>query len=166
MTDENHHEVMLSDASGSWGCGATWKGKWFQIEWSEATEAKDWSIMPKELLPIVVAAAVWGKHWKGSVVKARCDNMAVVASSIQSCTCKERKAMHLMRCLAFIEARVPVMVVAEHIKGSENVVADALSRDRLDLARSVMQGSEREAEAIPKDLLEMLTAESRSWSER
>ncbi len=37
---------------------------------------------------------------------------------------------------------------------------------RLDLARSVMQGSEREAEAIPKDLLEMLTAESRSWSER
>ena len=56
--------------------------------------------------------------------------------------------------------------MAEHIKGSENVVADALSRDRLDFVRSAMQVSEREAEAIPRDLLEMLTAESQSWSER
>ena len=118
-----------------------------------------------KLLPIVVAAAIRGKHWKGSVVKARCDNMAVVAS-IQSGSCREGKAMHLMRCLAFIEARVPVTVVAEHIKGSDNVVADALSRDRLDFARSAMQVLEREAEAIPKDLLEMLTAERQSWSER
>ena len=165
VTDEEPREVMLSDASGNWGCGATWKGKWFQIKWSETTGAKDWSIMPKELLPIVVAAVVWGKHWKGSVIKARCDNMAVVAS-IKSGACKERKAMHLMRCLAFVEARVPVTIVAEHIKGSENVVANALSRDRLDFARSAMQVSEREAEAIPRDLLEMLTAESQSWSER
>jgi len=88
--------------------------------------------------------------------------MAVVAS-IKSGACKERKAMHLMRCLAFVEARVPVTIVAEHIKGSENVVADALSRDRLDFAHSAMQASEREAEAIPRDLLEMLTQRTQPW---
>ncbi len=43
--------------------------------------------MPKELLLIVVAAVVWGKYWKGMVVRARCDNMAVVAT-IKSGSCK------------------------------------------------------------------------------
>ncbi len=74
--------------------------------------------------------------------------------------------MHLMRCLAFIEASVPLTIVAEHIKGTENVVADALSRDRLELACSLMQGPTEEAEEIPEDLIELLTKESRSWSEQ
>ena len=158
-------EEMLSDASGGWGCGAAWNGRWFQLDWNKASGARDWNIMPKELLPIVVAAAVWGKLWKGKVVKARCDNMAVVAT-IRSGSCKERKAMHLMRCLAFIEASVPLTIVAEHIKGTENVVADALSRDRLEMACSLMQGPTEEAEEIPEDLIELLTKESRSWSEQ
>jgi len=51
-------EVMLSDASGGWGCGAVWKGRWFKLSWETACAAKGWTIMPKELLPIVVAAAV------------------------------------------------------------------------------------------------------------
>ena len=37
VTDEDLQEVMLSDASGSWGCRATLKGKWFRIKWIEAT---------------------------------------------------------------------------------------------------------------------------------
>ncbi len=58
---------VVSNASGSWGCGAEWSGKWFQLSWNEALNAKEWSIMPKELLPIVLAAVVWGEQWKGSV---------------------------------------------------------------------------------------------------
>ncbi len=164
VPDEVPSEIMFSDASGSWGCGATWQGRWFQIKWSDATQASKWSIMPKELLPIVVAAVIWGKLWNGSVL-AMCDNMAVVAS-IASGACKEKKAMHLLRCLAFVEAKVPVRVVAKHIKGTENIVADALSRDRIDVARSSMQGVMREeADVLPEGLLEMLTSESPSWPE-
>ena len=33
----------------------------------------------KELIPIVLASAVWGSEWKGSVGRAGCDNSAVVA---------------------------------------------------------------------------------------
>ena len=29
----NHH--MFSDASGSFGCGAWWNGRWFQLNWPE-----------------------------------------------------------------------------------------------------------------------------------
>jgi len=74
--------------------------------------------------------------------------------------------MHLMRCLAFIEASVSLTFVAEHIRGTENVVADALSRDKLDMARSLMQGPTEEAEEIPEDLIELLMKEYPSWSEQ
>jgi len=30
-TSENPQETLLSDASGSWGCGATWSERWFQL---------------------------------------------------------------------------------------------------------------------------------------
>ncbi len=164
VTDEEPQEEMFSDASGNWGCGATWKGRWFQ-QWSALPGTSEWSIMPKELLPIVVAAVVWGRQLKGLTIKARCDNMSVVAA-IQSGACKEKWSMHLMRSLTFIEARVLVTVRAEHISGSENVIADALSRDGLYRARSFMQVAEEEPVAMPTELLGMLTTPSQSWSEQ
>ena len=51
--------TLTSDASGLWGCGAfTDDSRWFQIQW-----LNEWCsvhITMKELLPIVVACAVWG----------------------------------------------------------------------------------------------------------
>ncbi len=114
--------------------------------------------MPKELLPIVVVAIVWGDEWKGLTVKARCDIIAVVAT-IKAGTCKESKAMHLMRCLAFIEVTRGFTVVGEHIRGVDNVVADALSRDRCEIARSIMQVSDKNATTIPDEIVAMLTEE-------
>lgn len=160
---ESPQESMLSDASGNWGCGATWNGKWFQLSWEVAESAKGWGIMPKELLPIVIAAILWKDSWRGKVVKARCDNMAVVAT-IKSGTCVEKAAMHLRRCLAFIEATAQFTLVAEHIRGVENTAADALSRNNIDVARACVQGLAVEAEVIPEELVELLTTRDRSWT--
>ncbi len=157
--------VLTTDASGRWGCGAVCGNKWFQLNWERAAAAKEWSIMPKELLPIVVAAAVWGRQWRGLTILARCDNMAVVAT-IRSGSCKEAHAMHLRRCLAFLEASNAFILVSEHIKGEDNVVADALSRDRLSLAHSLMQEASAEAELVPLELVEGLTARGAEWSEQ
>ena len=52
------YESSQTDASGSWGCGAFFEGRWLQLKWSP-----QWSevqIMPKELLPIVLSCVVWG----------------------------------------------------------------------------------------------------------
>lgn len=57
-------------------------------------------------------------------------------------------------------------IIAEHIKGVDNTVADALSRDRLDVAHSIMQGPAKETEQIPVGLVELLTSEDRSWTEQ
>ncbi len=94
----------------------------------------------------------------GLTVKARCDNMAVVVATIKAGTCKESKAMHLMRCLAFIEATRSFTLVAEHIRGVDNVVADALSRDRCERARS-MQVSDENTTTIPDEMVAILTEE-------
>ena len=53
-----HEFSIQTDASGSWGCGAFFKGRWPQLWWSP-----QWSgvhIMAKELLPIVLSCAIWG----------------------------------------------------------------------------------------------------------
>ena len=71
--------AIASDASGSWGCGAVCGADWFQRQWKGLGQSQQYSITAKELLPVVVATAVWGKNWQGKTVKAWCDNAAVVA---------------------------------------------------------------------------------------
>ena len=64
--------------SGSWGCAAYWENQWFQLQWRDFPKFSDICIAAKELLPILTAAAVWGREWKGMKVHFHCDNMAVV----------------------------------------------------------------------------------------
>ncbi len=73
-------------------------------------------ITVKELLPIVMAVAVWGHLWKGAMVSCRCDNMAVV-TIVNSGRSKMDRAMHLMRCLSVFLARWDVSLVFQHIPG-------------------------------------------------
>jgi len=165
VTDGSPQEVMYSDASGTWGCGATWQGEWFQLRWEDLPGSAEWSIMPKELLPIVVAATVWGPRWKGRAATAKCDNMSVVAA-VGSGTCKEKWSMHLLRCLACVEAALSVSVKVVHVRGVDNGVADDLSRDRLDSALSTMQVRRSEPVEVPRELLEVLSRANQSWSEQ
>ena len=111
--------VVTSDASGSRGCGAfSSKGEWFQLPWPEAWDSIH--ITCKELLPIVLACAVWGRGAEGGVVQCRTDNAAVV-SIVNTGRSKDNLAMHLMRCLSFFMARFAIIIRAEHVPGRDNV---------------------------------------------
>ena len=57
---------FTSDASGLWGCGASYGKEWFQYPWD--AKAQLLHIGVKELVPIVIAAAVWGHSWRGSCI--------------------------------------------------------------------------------------------------
>ena len=52
---------LASDASGTWGCGAWHRSHWFQVQWDQRAESL--RIMAKELIPIVLACAVWSPQW-------------------------------------------------------------------------------------------------------
>ena len=121
------HEVT-SDASGSWGCSAWSNNSWFQYQWTET--AADIHISFRELFAVLLACATWGGGWRGARVRCRCNNMAAV-QCVARRTCRDPPLMHLLRCLFFVEAFFQFELVAVHLPGCSNELADDLSRDRL-----------------------------------
>ena len=119
---------FATDASGTWGCGALYGGSWFQLQWDSST--LDLAIVVKELLPIVVAAAVWGLVWRDQTILCHCDNQAVVAV-LRSRTSKHPRLMHMLRCLFFIEACYGFELSSAYIATRANHLADDLSRNNL-----------------------------------
>ena len=155
--------VLTSDASGNCGCGAYSGPHWFMLPWTGSIA--DYHITVKELIPIVIAGAMWGCRWRGSTVLAQCDNMAVV-HIVNHGSSKNQDAMHLARCLAFITAKFDFHVVASHIKGAHNVRADALSRDNLSLFRSLHPQAKQEGAPVPQSLLDLLILSKPDWTSK
>ena len=158
-------EELLSDASGSWGCGALWGNDWFQCSWANTPHDNSGmdSIAPMELLPIVIAAAIWGPYWIGRTVRSNCDNEAVV-SVINSGRCEHELMMHLLRCLFYFAAKYNFILVAKHIPGISNTLADALSRNKLDVFFSLAPQANSSPTPIPPSLLTGLVLKRPDWT--
>jgi len=89
---------VFSDASGSFGCGAWWNRYWFQLKWPKKCVLG--SIAAKELLPMVVARVVWGRHWRNQRGLAHCDNEAAV-QVVNSGYSGNQEMIQLLRSLFF-----------------------------------------------------------------
>ena len=131
------------------------------VPWSGPISSKH--IAVKELAPILVAAAAWGSDWKGALVQVQCDNMAVV-EVINKGAARDRDIMQLMRCLAFLAAKGDFYVVASYIKGVDNTLVDALSRDNLALFRSLFPQAEQQAAAVPIAMLDLVLIQEPDWT--
>ena len=152
--------LVTSDASGCWGCGAFWTTHWFQLPWPDTL--LNHHITIKELIPVVVAAAVWGRQWSASHVRAKCDNAAVV-QILNHGYSRDANVMHLMRCLHFIAARFNFRVSAEHIPGSLNTAADALSRNSLHIFQELVPTANQSPTSIPDILTDILMHTKPNW---
>ena len=156
-----HHE-FYSDASGSFGCGAIWGDRWLQLKWppSFATVA----IAPKELIPVVMVCAIWGRAWKGQVIQVHCDNQAVV-SVLNSGYSRDDYMMKLIRTLFFFAAEWDIHLVACHIPGIRNVVADAISRNDMHTLFSKVPRAASQPMPMPDELLQLLLTPSLEWTD-
>ena len=164
--DQSPEVTLTSDASGSWGCGAYWEEGWFQLEWVHTVCPATLNFAIKEMIPIVLASAVWGRMWAGKVVCCQCDNSAVVAV-LNHRTSKDGDLMHLLRCLTFFEAAFSMRATATHIAGSENVLADDLSRDRLSsFLQAVGHQAVSKRSVLPQPLLDMVINQKPDWTSR
>ncbi len=156
--------IITSDASGSWGCGAYWGGKWLMLPW--VVRMVDTHITVTELAPVVVAAAIWGQEWQGKTVLAQCDNMAAVAI-INSGASKNPEAMQLRRrCLAYLEATMEFSMWATHIQGARNQAADALTRNNVTGFRLWCPQAQEQESAVPAELLDTLLLQEPNWTRR
>lgn len=152
--------LFSSDASGTWGCGAIWATRWIQCEWQSAWENK--SIALKELLPIVLACAIWGPSWSHKRVQVSCDNAAVV-EIVNTKTSKCKDIMHLLRCLHFFLAYHDCTLKTVHVPGVLNVAADAISRNRPQVLRKAVPGAQQQPNNVSQTLWDLLVLNQPDW---
>jgi hypothetical protein len=161
LDDQAPGRMLTSDTSGSWGCGVFQGSQWFQLQWNPNLLSK--SIAVKEMLPILIAAAIWGKMWKGKLIICYCDNQSVVAV-IKARYSRDDELMHLLRSLFFFEACFGFQVQARHVPGVHNGVADALSRNKLPLFFLKAHSAEKSPTPIPVELLQLLQEVQTDWT--
>lgn len=127
---------VLTDAATHFGLGGwTRTGQWYRYMWnSHKTKAifADPSypdIYWKEMCAIAVACVLWSSSWKDKAVTFWCDNMSCVYSlAKRSCTFDRPDIMALIRVIAESATRFKFSPFIIHIKGKDNITADALSR--------------------------------------
>ena len=153
--------TIATDASGSWGCGAIWQTRWFQLEWSGLFTHAHISI--KEMVPIVIATAIWGESWRGKAVQIQSDNTAVVAA-VNNNSSRVTEIAHLLRCLAFISAHWECRLTATHLPGSQNCMVDAISRNNAQMLRILQPQAQRESDYIPPKLIRLLITDTPDWA--
>ena len=163
--------VLMSDASGSWGCGAYPSTGWGRVGEGGGGWGRVGGVVPlellgswrevyitvKELFTIVLSVAVWGPLWKGLTICCRWDNAAVVAI-VNSGRSKVDRAMHQMQCLSFFLAHWKVTLVFCHFLGVANSAADALSRILLSSFQRLVPLVDKEPTSIPECMLQCLVS--------
>ena len=87
----------------------------------------EYSIQWKELFPIYVACFIWGHKFHEKRLLFHCDNMAITniwATGSSKCP----KIMSLVRKMFFLAATNNFTINIKHIAGTDNSIADSLSR--------------------------------------
>ena len=144
--------TLTSDASGSWGCGAFWESRWLQLAWTTQMHYKNITVM--ELLPILLAVAVWGPRWQSCCVTCLCDNEAAV-TVINKGSAKDPDLAQLLRCISFYTAHFHFTLLARHVSGRHNQTADALSRNNMNLFFSLLPQALPSPDPIPQELIQL-----------
>ena len=153
---------IFSDASGSWGCGAYWGFQWFHLKWPNHLQSLPIAI--KELTPVVIAAAIFGRQWRGHLIQFSVDNMAVV-HILNSTYSKDGHIMHLIHILVFLAAHFDFWFIAKHIEGKANRLADDLSRDNLShFFSQIPQAEHHPPSHIPAAFLDLLDIRHHIWT--
>jgi len=155
MSSLGRHNPMVtvtSDVSGRWGCGAfASMGKWLQCEWQGVWE--ETRITAKELLPVVLACAIWGQQWQGQMISV----LAIMQQWSQSSGRNGASIISLcISCEVYVSSLRDTIcgyVIAEHVPGEKNQAVDAISRGNLPLFFSVGTSSRERTVACPSRAL-------------
>ena len=118
-------------------------------------------ITVKELVPVIIAAAIWGAGWAVRHILFHVDNLAVV-SVVQKLNARDALLSNLLRCLYSYAAHFRFPFLATHVPGIQNSAADALSSNNLPLFTSLFPQVPQAV--IPPFLLDFFVQRSPDWS--
>ncbi|VDH90181.1 Hypothetical predicted protein [Mytilus galloprovincialis] len=117
--------------------GGFYQNHWFQGNFPEDLNlTEESSIAFFELYPIVMACVLWGHYWPRKRILFYCDNLSVV-EIITKGRSKVPSIMKLMRKLTFHSAMHNYVVHVRHIPGTQNSIADSISRYQMEKFRKL-----------------------------
>ena len=119
-----HVDATLTRVGGIWGSRAYTA----EIPYDISSHA---SITHLEMYNIVIALRVWAHEWQNSVISIKCDNESAVSVYNSGKT----RGTFLNLCLYelwLLICKYNIDLHVSHIKGKDNVLADALSRNKLE----------------------------------
>ena len=114
-------EVFTTDAGGISAHG------YFHSEFPDFILSQHLDINCLELLTVMVALKLWGRHWSGLRLTVRCDN-EVAVTVLNSGRCRNSFVNACLREICFLSATFGFEIRAVHLPGSLNEDADLLSR--------------------------------------
>lgn len=142
---------LFTDAAPSIGFGGFFQGQWFAEKWSDeftSSFPSSPSTALYELYPIVVASVLWGTAWSRKRIAMYCDNAATV-DIINKGRSHCQTIMPLLRRLTWQSVTHNFFLKAVHIPGHTNVIADALSRSRLQAFRRLCPAANQNPTPCP-----------------
>ena len=110
------------DGGGGWVLG-----EYFRFSFPVELSVRSLHINCLELLVLVVALKLWAPGLVGKRIKVFCDNTATV-TVLNSGKCKDADMLSLLREVSFVCAVNSCLVRAVHLPGTQNRLADDLSR--------------------------------------
>jgi hypothetical protein len=93
---------------------------------------KSWHINEKECLAVYLAALKWGHRWANKRIIVKSDNQTTV-TAINKGSSSATHIMRMLRSLFWLSAKFNFHLIAEHIQGKLNVLADAGSRENYEV---------------------------------
>ena len=122
------YDLQLSSDAAFNGFGILLGNEWIASTWP-ADAPKNIAIL--EAIPLVIAAMIWGEHWRGMTILFYTDNISVVFSA-ESLLPSDPHLAFLMRELAMNSIKFDFEFKVEHLPGVDNTLADLLSRSRFE----------------------------------
>ena len=135
------------------GQGGFFSGQWFSLEWSadqlaHAARSVRLAMPFLELFAILSACSAWGPQWRGRLVVVHTDCEPAQAA-VQRHHSDVSESQALVRAIAMCEVRFDFTLAAVHVRGVDNVLADALSRLDVQRFRSACSSASRSPTPVP-----------------
>ncbi|KAM3916024.1 uncharacterized protein RB166_015396 [Leptodactylus fuscus] len=147
---------LFTDAAGSVGFGAYYQGKWcvgsWPRDWVEEGLVRNLALL--ELFPILVSVMVWGEVFRNKRIRFHCDNMGVV-QAINGFSASSPPVVRVLQRLVLECLKLNACVLAVHVPGVCNDVADALSRLQWDRFRRLAPEAEEDGTSWPVELWQL-----------
>ena len=155
---------FFSDASANsrLGFGAIFGNHWLFGQWEENfIDLEEPMIGFLELYVLCVAVFMWSSLLQNTRIVVFCDNESVVYM-MNNMTSSCKFCMELLRRLTLDNLHTNRRVFAQHIKGKNNILSDALSRLKF---KTFFDLAPQSIDRFPKKLLQSLWPLSRLWNE-